>query len=302
MAFQSVRTDLAVEAKQLWQESVQDSISELPGVRAVEERREGFLVSTIEILDSEGEQALGKPVGTYITIELDGLFRREENSFSLAASLLSENFRSLSSSLDAQSYLVVGLGNREITPDALGPQTVDHVLITRHLKKFLPDEFAKFQSVAAICSGVLGTTGIESSDLVHALMDQIRPSLVFAVAALAARGLDRLCRTVQISNTGIIPGSGVGNARLALNQENLGVPVIAVGVPTVVDAATMTVDLARRAGSDLRTVSFGELGNLIVTPRDIDKRVSDISKLIGYALNLAFHPGLTLEELDLLLS
>ena len=200
------------------------------------------------------------------------------------------------------SYLVVGLGNREITPDAIGPEAVDHVLVTRHLKQLLPDDFIQFQMVSAVCSGVLGTTGIESSDLVRALVEKIQPTLVFAIDALAARELGRLCRTVQIANTGIIPGSGVGNARQALNQETLGIPVIAIGVPTVVDALTMTADLALKSGIELDVHSLGSSGEMIVTPRDIDKRVKDIGKLIGYALNLFFHSGLSLEDIDMLLS
>ena len=297
----SVRTDLALEARQLWQE--QDaSLTSLPGVRASEEQYGNFCVSTVEILDSEGENALGKPVGKYITLELDGLLHREENAFSDAASLFSRQLKTLAPVSADGSYLVVGLGNRDITPDAIGPEAVDHVLVTRHLKQLLPEDFVQFQMVSAVCSGVLGTTGIESSDLVRALVEKIQPTLVFAIDALAARELNRLCRTVQIADTGIIPGSGVGNARQALNHQTLGVPVIAIGVPTVVDAVTLTADLASQAGISFDPHSLHGSGEMIVTPRDIDKRVKDIGKLIGYGLNLFFHAGLTLEDIDMLLS
>ena len=296
----SIRTDLAVEARQLRQEA--EGLDVLPGVRAEEQKHKGFTVTTVEILDARGEEAIGKPRGTYITVELDGLVHREENSFFDAAELLAEQLRSLLKMEKNGNFLVAGLGNRGITPDAIGPETVDHVLVTRHLKEKLPEDFAAFRPVSAVCSGVLGTTGIESGDLIRAVAEKIHPDVVFAVDALASRSTDRLCRTVQLADTGIVPGSGVGNARQALNRETLGVPVIAIGVPTVVDAATLTVDLASRAGAELDPAAFGEAGGMIVTPRDIDKNVRDISKLIGYALDLALHDGLSIEDVDMLLS
>ena len=296
-----IRTDLAVEARQLWQESAPET-SALPGVAAREEERGGFHLSTVEILDGRGEEALGKPVGTYVTLELDALVRREENSFSEAAQLLAEILRNLAGIRENESFLVIGLGNRGITPDAIGPETVDHVLVTRHLKRSLPEDFAAFRPVSAVCSGVLGTTGIESSLLARSVVKEIRPDRVFAVDALASRSMDRLCRTVQVCDTGIVPGSGVGNARQALNAETLGVPVIAIGVPTVVDAATLAVDLASRSGASLDPSDFGPVGQMIVTPRDIDRNVRDIAKLIGYGLNLCFHDDLRIEDIDLLLS
>lgn len=296
-----IRTDLAVEARQLWQENAEET-STLPGVRASEQTRGSFSVITVEVLDERGEEAIGKPAGKYITVELDGLVRREENAFADAAGLLAEVLRDLLGLEGSGNLLVVGLGNRGITPDAIGPEAVDHIIVTRHLKQRLPEDFASFRPVSAVCSGVLGTTGIESSDLVRAVAEEIRPTAVFAIDALASRGPERLCRTVQIADTGIVPGSGVGNARQALNRETLGVPVIAIGVPTVVDAATLTVDLAARAGAELDPDSFGEVGGMIVTPRDIDKNVRDIAKLIGYSLNLAFHDGLSIEDVDMLLS
>ena len=298
--YRSIRTDLALEARQLRQES--EGLDALPGIRAEERRCGGFPVTTVEVLDARGEEAIGKPCGTYITVELDGLVHREENAFSSAAQLLADQLRTLVSLEPGGSYLVAGLGNRGITPDAVGPETVDHVLVTRHLKERLPEDFASFRPVSAVCSGVLGTTGIESGDLVRAVAEKIRPTAVFAVDALASRATDRLCRTVQLADTGIVPGSGVGNARRALNRETLGVPVIAIGVPTVVDAATLALDLAERAGAALDPAAFGDVGSMIVTPRDIDKNVRDVGKLIGYAINLALHDGLTVSDIDMLLS
>lgn len=296
-----IRTDLAVEARQLWQESAGGTGS-LPGVRAWDSEQSGFRISTVEILDSRGEQALGKPRGRYVTVELDGYIRREENAFAEACRVLSGQLRGLWELEKTGNVLVVGLGNRGITPDAIGPDAVDCVMVTRHLTARMPEDFAAFRPVAAMCAGVLGTTGVESGELVAAVAERIRPDLVIAIDALASRSTERLCRTVQIADTGIVPGSGVGNARKALNRESLGVPVIAVGVPTVVDAATLALDLASRAGVSLDPDAFGGAGGMIVTPKDIDQNVRDIAKLIGYSVDLALHDGLTLEDVDMFLS
>ena len=293
----NIRTDLAMEA-----EALREKCAEIPGVRASRERRGSFFVTTVEVTDGRGEQALGKPRGRYVTVELDAFLRREENAFSEAAGLLSSELRRMLGPEKAGCCLVVGLGNRDITPDAVGPEAVDCVMVTRHLTERMPEEFASFRPVSALCSGVLGTTGIESGDLVRAVTEQVRPAAVIVIDALASREPQRLCRTVQLADTGIVPGSGVGNARQAINRDVLGVPVIAVGVPTVVDAATLTVDLAARAGTDLENADFGEAGRMIVTPRDIDKNVRDVAKLIGYGLNLALHDGLTIEDVDMFLS
>lgn len=296
-----IRTDLALEAEALWRENAAETAN-LPGVRAAKERRGHFSVTTVEVLDAEGEAALGKPRGKYITVELDALIHREENAFADACALLAEQLCSFPALRADGCFLVAGLGNRGITPDAVGPDAVDYVMVTRHLTERMPEEFGAFRPVSAVCSGVLGTTGIESSAMVRAVAEKVHPVAVVAVDALASRSPDRLCRTVQISDTGIVPGSGVGNARLALNSDSLGIPVIAVGAPTVVDAATLAIDLAAKSGAALNPSAFGETGDMIVTPRDIDKNVRDIAKLIGYSLNLAFHRGLRISDIDMFLS
>ena len=297
----TIRTDLALEAEALWRETQAEDRAP-DGVRAHSERRGSFTVTTVEVLDERGEAALGKPKGTYVTVELDALIRREENAFAEACGLLSEVLRGLLPLHSGDACLVVGLGNRAITPDAVGPDAVDFVMVTRHLTEQLPEDFGAFRPVSAVCSGVLGTTGIESGALVRAVTQSVKPAAVVAIDALASREPGRLCRTVQIADTGIVPGSGVGNARLALNRETLGVPVIAVGVPTVVDAATLTLDLAARAGVRPDPAGFGEAGGMIVTPREIDRNVRDAAKLIGYSLNLALHDGLRIEDVDMFLS
>lgn len=292
------RTDLAMEAEELWRKEARDT-TELLGVEAREERCGAFKVTTVKILDDRGEKALGKPEGSYITIELDALMRREENAFRGAARLLADHLRELLALSDGDSVLVVGLGNEAITPDAVGPEAANSVLVTRHLRQRMPREFSAFREVSVIRSGVLGTTGMESADMVRAVMDALKPSCVIAIDALASCQADRLCRTVQLADTGIVPGSGVGNSRAGLNAETLGVPVLAIGVPTVVDAVTLAVDIADRSGVEMP--SLEEQRGMIVTPRDIDKNVHDVSKLIGYAINMALHNNLTVEEIDMFL-
>ena len=296
-----IRTDLAIEAEPLFRSKPSHPES-LPGLRCREETRRGFSVSTVEVLDERGEAAVGKPKGRYITLELGALLRREENSFAEACALLAEELRSLLHLPDISSVLVAGLGNRDITPDAVGPIAVDNLMVTRHLRSALPEYFGSFRSVCGLCSGVLGTTGIESGEIIAAVCRKVKPAAVIAVDALASRCTERLCRTVQLSDTGIVPGSGVGNARLALNEDTLGVPVIAVGVPTVVDAATLAYDLIKESGLEIDASQLDSGTGLIVTPRDIDKNVRDISKLIGYGLNMALHDDLSIEDIDMFLT
>lgn len=288
------RTDLAAEAHQLWQESAART-SALPGVKAEDGESCGFAVHTVSILDQEGADALGKPVGRYITLELDGLLRREEGAFTRAAEAVAALLAPL---LPAQGLaLVAGLGNRAVTPDLVGPLTAEHTLVTRHLVEQLPDHFGHFRPVAALTPGVLASTGMESGTLVQAAARELEPACVIAVDALASRSVERLCRTVQLADAGIVPGSGVGNHRMALSRETLGVPVIAVGVPTVVETSTLVMDLLGR--EEPEALPGGEL---FVTPREVDSRVADLSRVLGYGISMALNPGLTVEDLDLLLA
>ena len=297
-----IRTDLAVEAHELWKESAEETTA-LPGVEATEEVHGSFKVSTVKILNEQGEKELCKPIGTYVTLELDGLIHREENAFPEAANLLATELRKIIPLMPTDSVLAVGIGNAAITPDAVGPEAAENVMVTSHLKERMPEQFEAFRKVSSLQPGVLGTTGIESADIISSVCTKLSPSCIIAVDALASRSMDRLCRTVQIANTGITPGSGVGNTRAELSQKTMGVPVIAIGVPTVVDAATMAADLMAKAG--MTTVEhdrFGEEGGMIVTPREIDRSVKDIAKLVGYGVNLALHNGLTIEDIDMFLS
>ena len=292
------RTDLALEAKELWQRQAEET-TELKGVKATEENISGFLVTTVEILDEEGETALGKPIGTYITFELGALTRREEDAFQNAAEFLALQIRAIINLSEGDSVLVACLGNEAITPDAIGPEASNYILATRHLKEHMSAEFSFFRSVSVLQTGVLGTTGVESASMVGAVGETVKPNCVIAVDALASCSMDRLCKTVQISNTGIVPGSGIGNSRAALNMKTMGVPVIAIGVPTVVDASTLAAEIA--SGYNIKSFDKEKHSAMMVTPRDIDRSVHDISKLIGYAINLALHEGLSVTDVDLFL-
>ncbi len=292
-----IRTDLALEARELWQQSAGQT-TKLEGVRAREGERFGLPVTVVEVLDERGEKALGKGRGTYVTVELFGLARREKAVFARSVRAVAEQLRGLLGELKGDDcVLVAGLGNRAITPDCIGPEVCRHTLATRHLLEQLPEQFAGFRPVAVLTPGVLGTTGMESGETVKAVCAALRPARVVVVDALACRGVERLCSTVQLTDAGIAPGSGVGNRRAALDRESLGIPVAAIGVPTVIDGATLAADLTGQA------VPEGAPGReLLVTPRDIDSRAADIAKVIGYAIDLALHPGVELEELELLLS
>lgn len=293
------RTDLAVEAHRLWQEGAGEGAS-LPGVAAQSRVREGFSVDAVTVSTREAAEALGKPEGVYLTIGLDGLLRREEGAFSRAVAAVSGELAPL---LPPNGpALVVGLGSRTVTPDLIGPLTVDHLLVTRHLVEQVPEHFGDLRPVAAVSPGVLAATGVESSLIAQALSARLRPACVIAVDALASRSLNRLCRTVQISDTGVVPGSGVGNHRQALDKAALGVPVFTVGVPTVVDGATLALDLLEQAGyTGAERDDLPAGADFFVTPREVDVRVADLSKVLGYAISMALNPSLTVEDLDLLL-
>lgn len=289
------RTDLAMESLEISRRQAQNA-GALSGVRSREREVEGFPITTVEILDEQGAAQIGKPVGIYETFCLDALMRREEDAFPRACRALAGLTRGLLPELADGPALVIGLGNRQITPDAVGPRAADYIIATRHLTTQAPEYFASWRPVSALAPGVLGQTGVEVGELLAAVAKAVQPSVILAVDALAAGSLTRLSRTVQLTNAGIVPGSGVHNARAALNEQTLGVPVIALGVPTVVDGATLAAELTGGKAVPRDAVP------LIVTTRDIDREVADVSRLIGYALNLALQPDLSPEDIDLYLS
>jgi len=287
----TVRTDLAAEAHQLWQESAGET-TRLAGVKARRETVEGFAVERVEILDREGEESLGKPRGLYLTMDISGFWRREADSLRRGAEALAAL---LSPMLPAEgTVLVAGLGNRALTADALGPGAVEHLLVTRHLGRVLP----MLRPVAAMAGGVLGETGLEAAEWVRALAARVKPAAVVLVDALAARDMGRLCRSVQLSDTGLIPGSGVGNHRAALSEETVGVPVLSLGIPTVVEAGTLARDILDQAGLERAVPDcLGDGRHFFVTPENIDVKIRELSRLVGYGLSLALQPGLGYEDL-----
>ena len=275
------RTDLAAELFSRLDGEKYD------GIEYCEKDIGGFTITEVDITNSSGANLLCKPLGKYLTLELDSFLKRTENSFNIAANLLSDMFKNFTELNKAESCLVAGIGNPAVTPDAVGPYTADSILVTRHLKQSLPEEFAAFSSVSLARTGVLGTSGIESAAQIKSLVGEVHPDCVIAVDALASGDLRRLCRNIQICDSGISPGSGVGNDRAELSRDYLGVPVIAIGVPTVIDASTFTDDEAAKG--------------LFVTPRNIDEEVRSISKLTAYGINLALHKGLDISDIELLI-
>ena len=322
----NVRTDLALEARELLFESGAEPKS-LEGVR-VEEEADGeeIKITRVIVENDEGEKTLSKRKGTYVTVEFPPDFWGYNNLSDRLIEICSKEINALIGKDGPKNTLVIGLGNWNITADALGPKTVGDVLVTRHLAKYMPDEIdERLSSVSAAAPGVLGLTGIETGEIVKGLCEKVAPNLIIAIDALCSRKIDRINSTIQISDTGIIPGAGVGNKRMSIDEETLGVPVIAIGVPTVVDAATIAGDTIELIVNNLeehakdneplyKMLSVIEeednmpiikealspaIGNFIVTPKEIDESVSRLSRIIGDSINLALHKGLELSELEL---
>ena len=287
----TVRTDLAMEAKELWQQSAGQT-TKLPGVRAREYRIKGMDVNVVEILDQNGVRALQKPLGTYITLTMEKGLLRTPAGFSRAAGQLG---KLLARMVPGDGpVLVAGLGNAAVTPDAIGPRSLDHLVVTRHLG----NSFPQLRPVSAIAPGVLGTTGLESVEVVRGIVERSGPCCVVVVDALASRSLDRLCTTVQLTDSGITPGSGVGNQRAAFDRQTLGVPVLAVGVPTVVEAGTLLRDVLEENGVKKPEAIAPCDRSLVVTPKDIDARVGRISRLLGYGISLGLHKSLSVADIS----
>ena len=274
------RTDMASEA-------LGGRSGSIDGIKWNESEARGLKLESFCIESDEAAQLVGKPVGSYKTLYLEDYIARRSVSFEDTASAVSAVLKSFPQINSGSRFLVACLGNRAVTPDALGPFVSDSVLVTRHLKSSYNAEFSRFSEVSVIRTGVLGTTGIESADALRAVCGLLKPDCVIAVDALATAEISRICRNIQVCDTGISPGSGVGNDRARLDAGAVGAPVIALGVPTVID---------------LNSVCELENGEaMFVTPRNIDELVKSTAKLIAYGLNLALHDGLTVADIDLLI-
>ncbi len=282
------RTDLAVEtAEEL--SSSRDIFSPGTGVTKTESLHCGCPVTRIRVATDAGAALLGRPPGAYVTVDLRPLLSRQEPLLPRAAACLSRELRALLPSGEGTA-LVVGLGNSAMTPDTVGTAALEHLLVTRHLLQAMPRQFAGLRPVASLRPGVLSATGVETLELIRGAAAHIRPAVVIVIDALAARSRHRLCATVQLSDTGLTPGSGVGNHRKAVNARTLRLPVVAVGVPTVIDGAALCGD------------EDAAPSGLFVTPQDIDRRIRDMGALLGTAITLALQPTLTAADVTALLS
>lgn len=295
-------TDLALEARGSSPEGVKLS--------------NGVERTVVRIDTQETAEKLGRPMGVYVTLSCPQAMTLALDMRKALSGELGRTIREMIPS-NARNVLVAGLGNRSVTPDALGPRTVERVLVTRHMEECLPADVKKrLSSVCALAPGVLGVTGIETAEVLRGMTEHVHPDAVLAVDALAARSSSRICSTIQIADTGIAPGSGVGNHQKALTQETLGVPVIAVGVPMVVYASTIASDalgdLVRSAGGNdadeeqlsacVSRVVSERLGDLIVTPREVDALVERMAGILAEGINLALHPGLEPDEIEQLMA
>ena len=300
-----IRTDLAME-------SFGHGGEGMPGVHVNHWEEMGVSLTEVVVETEEASRALGKAVGVYMTLECPAIRQRDLDARLAMANLLGEEMARMLPGEGQAPVLVIGLGNRRITPDSLGPQTIDRTLVTRHMFEQLPgfaDE--RMRSVCALAPGVLGVTGIETMEMVEALVAKVRPRAILCVDSLAARAAGRIGTAIQLTDTGIQPGSGVGNHRRSLTRETLGVPVIAVGMPTVIYAATLTRDAMETlspdtAEDDLDRVEqellTGAQGEMVVTPREIDEIISDTAGVIATAVNRALQPDLSQEEIMAMMS
>ncbi|GFN34722.1 GPR endopeptidase [Tepidimicrobium xylanilyticum] len=317
-----IRTDLAIENREFYQEQ---NDGEVPGIKVEEEIEENYTITRVRIIDEIGSNHLEKPKGVYITIEVPKLKSADQDLKDEISQVVAKEIKGLGLSNEDTKTLIVGLGNWNVTPDALGPKVVDRVLVTRqYFVAYNKKRDETVANVAKISPGVMGLTGIETGEIVKGIVEKTKPDLVIAVDSLASRRMERVSTTIQISNTGIIPGSGIGNKRTGLNEEYLGVPVVAIGVPTVVDAATMindTMDLiigsmrkVARVGTEfystlervsredryqlIKEVLEPYMTNVVVTPKEIDLIIDDLSIIIGNGLNMALHHGIELKDVN----
>lgn len=316
----SVSTDLALEAHQIFSPQHGGTI---PGVELSEEEQDGIHITRMKILDEVGGKIMGKVPGNYLTLEIPGLRYKDPMLQRRVSETLAAEFREFAPLTPESTVLIIGLGNRKVTPDSLGPLVCDNLFVTRHLYDHMPEvvQGGGYRPVAAVAPGVLGITGIETSEIVHGIVKKIKPDLVIAVDALASRSLERVNTTIQIADVGISPGAGVGNKRKGLNKKSLGVPVIAIGVPTVVDAVTITSDamdlIVSRLEQDVPGNGMSKLfanfdeqekkqlifellqpigQNLMVTPKEIDTFVEDVANVLANGLNVALHEAITMDD------
>lgn len=316
----NIRTDLALEAHE-----VISKTEELPGVNVEKEGDAEITIQRVAITTPEAAKRMGKEMGNYITLEVPGL--RKKNT-ALQDKVIRVFYKELRRIMrlngdGKENILVIGLGNWNVTPDALGPRVVRELFITRHILQLKPEILGEgYRPVCAVAPGVLGITGIETSEIIRGIAEHVRPDIIIAIDALAARQMDRLATTLQVADTGIVPGSGVGNRRLGINRQTMGIPVYAIGIPTVVDAVTIAGNSMEQLAEKMKRESpqgnafanvvqgmnWGDrkevirdvlepyTGGLIVTPKDVDVLIEDIATVIAASLDAAFHEKVAQEE------
>ena len=305
------RTDLALERRDIYQKA--NKLNQIDGVESTEEEiNDNIKVSRVKITNSKGEEALGKPIGTYVTIDVKKLKMAGEEEIQKTSEVLTEELKKIVEMHvnNQEDILIVGLGNIYVTPDALGPKVINEIDVTRHIIKYLPqyvDEGTR--PVSAISPGVLGTTGIETVEILKGIVENIHPKLLIVIDALASRSIERISSTIQISDTGIVPGAGVGNTREEISENSLGIPVVAIGIPTVVELATLVSDgidifidrLQEKAESNeylnklqqndkyeevKEALNVGDY-NMIVTPKEIDDLIENMKDIVTRGINFA---------------
>lgn len=306
------RTDLADERRDIYIKANKLE-NEIPGIETEESKiSENIKLSKVKILNEEGEKALGKPKGMYITIDVKNLKIAQDEEIQKASDVVSNQLKELITThiKEGEDILVVGLGNEYVTPDSLGPKVISYIDVTRHLLKYVPQYLEEgTRPVSAISPGVLGTTGIETLEIIKGIVDNIKPKMLIVIDSLASKSIERISSTIQIADTGIVPGAGVGNARKELSMSTLGIPVIAIGVPMVVEMATIANDcldifiskLQEEANSneylnklkeedtyeDIKKVLIPLNYNMIVTPKEIDELIENMSSVVARGINFA---------------
>lgn len=306
------RTDLAVERRDLYRKANHIE-QEVNGIETEEEKTGEYITTTrVKVTNQQGAEAIGKPIGNYITIDIKNLKIANEDEIQKASEVVTKELKTLiEKHIDNKApILVVGLGNLYVTPDALGPKVINEIDITRHLLEYMPDVLDEnTRSVSAISPGVLGTTGIETQEILKGIVENIKPQLIIIIDALASRSIERISSSIQLADTGIVPGAGVGNTRKELSKDTLGVPVIALGIPTVVDAATIAADsltlfiqkVQEQAQSNdflnqlqeedkyemIKEVLTPSDYNFIVTPKEIDDLIENMKDIVARGINFA---------------
>lgn len=300
-----IYTDLALETSEMIRDKENVEIEGVT-VKVDYNDEKDVKITEVEICDDNGMKVMGKPKGKYITIESEKIGENDIDKHKEISMILANNMKklvNLNEGNDKQSVLLVGLGNSNVSADSLGPKVANNIIITRHLYIYMPNELDKdvFGKVSSITPGVMGTTGMETSEIIKGIVDKTNPDLVIVIDSLAARNANRINRTIQITDTGIHPGSGVGNKRKILDEESLGAKVIAIGVPTVVNALTLINDIGISIMNDNKfkvdKEKYKEFETLCVTPKEEDSIIERLKNIITNGLNLYLHDGLNIDEI-----